>query len=235
MTKKTLLSWSSGKDSAWALYTLQHNPEIELVGLFTTINKKYSRAAMHSTRLELLYAQADAAGLPLEIIELPNPCSGEDYQAIMRTFINKCILNKIECIAFGDLFLEDIRKYRVEQLKDTRIEPIFPVWLNIDKLKKTKSSATVKLAEQMLSAGIETYISCINLKKLPKRFVGRKWTKELISELSEGCDCCGENGEFHTVATGGPMFRKTIPIRIGEIVERDGYAFADIIPESCQS
>jgi uncharacterized protein (TIGR00290 family) len=220
MMKKTLLSWSSGKDSAWALHILQQNPAIELLGLFTGMNQKYNRVSMHATRLEMLERQANAVGLPLQTISLPDPCTNEQYETIMRKFVMESTAKGIECMAFGDLFLEDIRIYRKSQLKGTGIEPVFPLW----------ATPTRELAQQMLSAGLDAYISSVDLKKLPSRFAGQKWSLNLLKEFPEGIDPCGENGEIHTVVVGGPMFRKTIPVSVGEIVERDGFAYADIIP-----
>ena len=220
MKKKTWLSWSSGKDSAWALHLLQHKPKIELLGLFTVMNQKYNRASMHATRSEMLERQADAVGLPLQTIYLPDPCTIEQCDAIMRQFVMESAAKGIECMAFGDLFLEDVRKYRENQLKGTGIDPIFPLW----------AIPTRELAKQMLSAGLDAYVSCVDLKKLPSRFAGRKWSTELIAELPQDCDPCGENGEMHTVVVGGPMFRRPIPVSVGEIVERGGFAYADIIP-----
>jgi len=219
MKKNIFLSWSSGKDSAWSLYVLQQSSEFEVTGLFTTINQKYSRAAMHSTRLEILKKQAEVAGLSLKIIELPDPCSNEEYELIMRRFIKESTAEKIEYMAFGDLFLNSIREYRERQFEGTGIKAVFPLW----------GIPTKELSEQMLSAGLEAYISCVDLKKLPISFAGKKWTRELIAELPEGCDLCGENGEFHTVVTNAPMFSKRIPVNIGDIVERKGFAFADIV------
>jgi uncharacterized protein (TIGR00290 family) len=219
MTKRTLLSWSSGKDSAWALHVLRQNPGIELLGLFTVMNKKYNRVSMHATRLELLQAQAKAVGLPLQTIDLPDSCTNEQCDAIMRHFVTESSAKGVECMAFGDLFLEDVRKYRETQLKATGIEPAFPLW----------GIQTKELAEQMLSAGLEAYVSSVDLKKLPSSFAGRRWSKDLIKGFPENCDPCGENGEIHTVAVGGPMFRKTVPVRVGEVIERNGFAYADII------
>jgi len=220
MKKKTLLSWSSGKDSAWALHLLQQNPRIELLGLFTVINQKYSRVSMHATRLEMLQRQAEAVGLPIAAISLPDPCTNEQCDAIMRHFVTESASKRIECMAFGDLFLNDIRQYRENQLRGTGIEPIFPLW----------GTPTGELAEQMLSAGLEAYVSSVDLKKLQSRFAGRKWSRELIAEFPRDCDPCGENGEIHTVVVGGPIFQKAVPTIVGEIVERNGFAYADIIP-----
>jgi len=220
MKKKTLLSWSSGKDSAWALHLLRQDPGIELLGLFTVMNEKYNRVSMHATRLAMLERQAGAAGLPLQTIDLPDPCTMEQCDAIMRRFVMESAAKGIECMAFGDLFLEDVRRYRENQLKGTGIEPIFPLW----------AIPTGELAEQMLSAGLEAYDSSVDRKKLPSRLAGRKWSRELLAELPPDCDPCGENGEIHTVVVGGPMFSRAVPVTVGEIVERNGFAYADIIP-----
>ena len=220
MAKRTLLSWSSGKDSAWALHLLRQNPGIELLGLFTVMNKKYSRVSMHATRLDLLQVQANAVGLPLQTIDLPDPCTNEQCDAVMRHFVMESFTRGVECMAFGDLFLEDVRKYRENQLKATGIEAVFPLW----------GIPTKELANQMLSAGLEAYVSSVDLKRLPLHFAGRKWSKELIEDFPDDCDPCGENGEIHTVVVGGPMFRKAVPVRVGEVVERNGFGYADIIP-----
>jgi len=220
MKKKTLLSWSSGKDSAWALHSLRQDPATDLLGLFTVMNRKYDRVSMHATRMELLYRQAEAAGLPIQLIDFPDPCTYDQSNAIMREFISQCTAKGIERIAFGDLFLEDVRLYRENQLAGTGIEAVFPLW----------KIPTAELAEQMFAGGMEAYLSSVDLRKLPARYAGRKWTPELLKEFQEGTDPCGENGEIHTVVVGGPMFRKAIPVTVGEIVERDGFAYADIIP-----
>ena len=220
MKKKTLLSWSSGKDSAWTLYRLQQDPEIEIVGLFTVINEKYDRASMHATRLDLLKRQAMAAGLPIETISLPDQCSNDQCDAIMGQYINNAEAHSIEYVAFGDLFLEDIRQYREKQLQTTSIKPIFPLW----------KLPTWELADEMLAAGLEAYVSSVDLAKLPAEIAGRKWTRELLDEIPAECDPCGENGEMHTIVTGGPMFTSSIPVRVGKILTRNGFAYADIIP-----
>jgi uncharacterized protein (TIGR00290 family) len=218
--KRTLLSWSSGKDSAWALHLVRQNPDVEVLGLFTVVNQAYQRVSMHATRMDLLHRQAEAVDLPLQIINLPEPCTNEECDAIMSVFVTSSASKGIECMAYGDLFLEEIRHYRENQLRGTGIEPLFPLW----------GIPTKALAERMLAAGLEAYVSSVDLKKLPARFAGRKWTRNLIAEFPENIDPCGENGEIHTVVVGGPMFRETIPVTIGEIVERDGFAYADIIP-----
>jgi len=220
MKKRTLLSWSSGKDSAWALHLLRQDPTVDLLGLFTVMNERFDRVSMHSTRRELLQRQAEAIGLPLEMINLPDSCTNERCDATMRQFIAEAVCRGIGWMAFGDLFLEEVRQYRVNQLKGTGIEPMFPLW----------GLPTRLLAEEMLSAGLEAYVSSVDLKKLPSRFAGQKWTQDLIAQFPSGNDPCGENGEIHTVVVGGPMFRRTVPVRIGEVVERNGFAYADIIP-----
>ncbi|MBN1591359.1 MAG: hypothetical protein JW888_17735 [Pirellulales bacterium] len=220
MKTQVLLSWSSGKDSAWALHVLRQDPTVELLGLFSTVNRKYDRVSMHATRVDLLRRQARAAGLPLEIISLPDPCTTEQYGDLMRQSVAGWVAQGVEAIGFGDLFLEDIRKYREDQLRPTGIKPLFPVW----------GIPTDELAGRMFSAGLEAYISSVDLRKLPVGFAGRKWTKELVAELPEDCDPCGENGELHTIVTAGPMFRESLHVRVGPIVERDGFAYADILP-----
>jgi uncharacterized protein (TIGR00290 family) len=220
MKRKTLLSWSSGKDSAWALHLLRQDPTTDHMGLFTVMNQKYNRVSMHATRLELLRRQAEAAGLPIQLINLPDPCTNDECDAIMQQFVAECTAKGIERIAFGDLFLEDVRQYRENQLRGTGIEPVFPLW----------KIPTAKLARQMLASGLEALVSSVDLRKLPARYAGRIWSRELLNEFPKGTDLCGENGEIHTVVIGGPMFQKSIPVRVGEIVERNGFAYADIIP-----
>lgn len=222
--KKTLLSWSSGKDSAWALHVLRQAGDLDLRGLFTVINQKYQRVSMHAVRLELLQLQAEAAGLPLRVIEIPYPCSDEQYRAIMHTFVSEAVAAGTECMAFGDLYLPEVRAYRESRLQGTGIEPVFPLW----------ELPTQGLAVQMLSAGMEAYLSCVDPSKLPAGLSGRQWSRELIAELPEGVDPCGENGEFHTVVVGGPMFSRRIPVTIGETVEREGFVFTDVIPQAPQ-
>jgi uncharacterized protein (TIGR00290 family) len=218
--RKTLLSWSSGKDSAWALHLLRQNLDVEVSGLFTVVNQAYQRVSMHATRMDLLHCQAEGVDLPLQIISLPDPCTNEECDAIMSVFVTDSASKGIDCMAYGDLFLEDVRHYREDQLRGAGIDPLFPVW----------GIPTKVLAEQMLAAGLEAYVSSVDLKKLPARFAGRRWGKDLIAEFPESTDPCGENGEIHTIVVGGPMLRETIPVTIGATVERDGFAYADIIP-----
>lgn len=220
MKKITLLSWSSGKDSAWALHTLRQNPEIELAGLFCTVNQEFSRVAMHGVRTELLQRQADAVGLPLHIIYIPYPCSNEQYAQVMSEFVEQAKRDGIECFAFGDLFLEDVRRYREERLQGTGIEPIFPLW----------GANTAELSQTMVAAGLKSVLTCVNPKLLSKAFSGRTFDAELLRDLPPKLDPCGENGEFHSFAFAGPMFTQPIPFTIGETVERDGFVFTDLVP-----
>lgn len=216
--KRVWLSWSSGKDSAWTLHVLRRQPEVEVVGLLTTLNGHFDRVAMHSTRRELLEAQARASGLPLVTVPLPWPCSNEDYEAEMGKACARAVAEGVEAIAFGDLFLKDVRQYRVEKLAGTGLEPLFPVW-GLD---------TRALAREMVAAGVKTRLVCVDPRKLPREFAGRDLDEALLAELPEGVDPCGENGEFHSFVYGGPMFGAEIPIESGEVVERDGFVFADV-------
>jgi uncharacterized protein (TIGR00290 family) len=218
MAIPTLVSWSSGKDSAWSLHLLQRNPEYEVAGLLTTVNSNFDRVAMHSTRRELLEAQAAAAGLPLQVVPLPWPCSNANYEEAMRNACDAAIANGIRAIAFGDLYLEDVRRYREDHLRNTSLTPVFPVW----------GRDTRALLHEMIAAGVKTRIVCIDPKKLPREFAGRDLDKDLLAELPPGIDPCGENGEFHTCVFDGPMFHSPIPIESGEVVERDGFVFADV-------
>lgn len=217
---KVLLSWSSGKDSAWALHTLRQDPAIEVVGLFTTLNQAFERVAMHGVRKQLLMQQAECVGLPLTAIDLPWPCTNEDYARIMTDFIAGVVAEGIHQMAFGDLFLEDVRAYREKQLLGTGIEPLFPLW----------GSDTAKLAQQMMAAGLRARISTLDPKKLDASLGGHEFDPALLAALPAGVDPCGENGEFHTLAWDGPMFLRPLAIRVGETVLRDGFVFTDLLP-----
>ncbi|RRS30071.1 MAG: ATP-binding domain-containing protein [Epsilonproteobacteria bacterium (ex Lamellibrachia satsuma)] len=222
MKRKTLMSWSSGKDSAWALHKLQQNPEIDLVGLFCTVNEEFCRVTMHGVRVELIKKQALSIGLPLEIIEIPHPCSNAEYEKIMGQFVERAKSNNIEYFAFGDLFLEDVRNYREEKLKGSGIKPIFPVW----------GIPTDKLLRQMISSGLRTVITCINPKQISKEFVGKELDENFLCSLPKNVDPCGENGEFHSFVFDGPMFKEKIEISVGDIVHRDNFVFADVFSKS---
>lgn len=215
----TLVSWSSGKDSAWSLYLLQQSPVYEPVGLLTTVNQAFDRVAMHSTRRAVLEAQAAAAGLPLHVVPLPWPCSNEVYEAAMAEACADAVAQGVRAMAFGDLFLEDIRAYRVERLAGTGLEPVFPVW----------QLPTGPLVREMLAAGVRTRVVSVDPRKLPAAFAGREIDEEFLRDLPPGVDPCGENGEFHTCVYAGPMFQRPIPVELGEVVERDGFVFADVV------
>lgn len=222
MSKNTLMSWSSGKDSAWALHTLQQDPEYNIKGLFCTINKEFERVAMHGVRIDLLKRQAEQIGLPLDILELPYPCSNEDYEQIMGEFIQRIKGDGIEYIAFGDLFLEDIRAYREEKLKGTGITPVFPLW----------DIPTNQLCRDMVAGGLKTVITCVDPKQAPRELAGQQYNSAFLDNLPDSVDPCGENGEFHSFVYDGPMYTNAIDINVGEIVERDGFVFADIFAAS---
>ncbi|ORU90953.1 MAG: ATP-binding protein [Cycloclasticus sp. symbiont of Poecilosclerida sp. N] len=217
--KKTLLSWSSGKDSAWTLYQLQQDDDVELLGLVTTVNETHQRVAMHAVRVELLKQQAKAVNLPLHIINIPHPCSNEIYNQAMADFFASIDGQGVTHMAFGDLYLEDIRQYRVDNLKRTGLEPLFPLWLK----------PTAQLAKDMLAAGLKTRITCVDPKQLSANFCGREFNQHFLKDLPAGVDPCGENGEFHSFAYAGPMFEHEINIISGEVVERDGFVFADLM------
>ena len=222
MTKtKVLLSWSSGKDSAWALHRLRQDPAIEVVGLLTTLNQAFERVAMHGVRKSLLARQAQCVGLPLMTIDLPWPCSNEEYGRIMAGFIGEVVARGIRHMAFGDLFLEDVRAYRERQLAGTGITPLFPLW----------GSDTTELAQQMMAAGLRARVCTLDPKALDMSLGGHEFDEALLAALPTGVDPCGENGEFHTLAWDGPMFLHPLPIRVGETVLRDGFVFTDLLAE----
>ena len=218
--KKTLVSWSSGKDSAWMIHVLRQDPDILLAGMLTTVNETYQRVAMHAVRVELLQAQADALGLPLWRIPIPSPCTNEIYEQQMRAAVARALTEGFTHIAFGDLFLEDIKQYRIEKLAGTGLTPIFPLF----------GADTTRLAQEMIAGGLKARLTCVNPKVLDARFAGRDFDASLLSELPPEIDPCGERGEFHSFAYAGPMFSKPIEIKSGEVVERDGFVFADVLP-----
>ncbi|MGA2205097.1 MAG: ATP-binding protein [Terracidiphilus sp.] len=217
--KRVLLSWSSGKDSAWALHALRRDPAIEICGLLTTLNSEFDRVAMHGVRRAVLEAQAAAAGLPLWIVPLPWPCPNEVYEQRMAETCERAINEHIEAVAFGDLFLEDVRAYRVRQLAPTGLEPLFPLW----------QLPTDALAREMIAGGLRARLSCVDTKQLPAAFAGREFDEDFLRDLPSQADPCGERGEFHTCVYAGPMFSAPLPLTTGEIVTRDGFTFADFV------
>jgi uncharacterized protein (TIGR00290 family) len=219
---KALVSWSSGKDAAWALHVLQQIGAVEVVGLLTTTNEAFGRVAMHGVREALVAAQADAVGLPLWDVPLPWPCSNEAYEARMAETCLRAVAEGIEIIAFGDLFLEDVRDYRIQKLAGSGLMPLFPIW-NPD---------TASLARDMVTAGLKATLVCVDPRALSASFVGRDFDATLLADLPPTVDPCGERGEFHSFAWDGPMFRQPVPIQRGEVVERDGFVFADLLPAS---
>ncbi|MEO6909587.1 MAG: ATP-binding protein [Edaphobacter sp.] len=217
--KKILLSWSGGKDSAWALHLLRKSGEFEVGGLLTTVNEEFRRVAIHGFREKLLERQVERTGLPLWKVNLPFPCSNEKYETRMAKVCAQAVQERFEGIAFGDLFLEEIRAYRVAKLAGTGLEPLFPVW----------GIPTDVLAKEMMSSGLRARLTCVDPRKVPAEFAGREWDATLLQELPAGIDPCGENGEFHSFVWAGPMFSKEIQVTTGERVERDGFVYADLM------
>ena len=215
---RVALSWSSGKDSAWTLHRLRQDPGIEVAALVTTVNAEFNRVAMHAVRQELLHAQAEAAGLPLIEVPIPHPCSNAEYETRMRALIEQLHGERIERMAFGDLYLPDIRAYREKQLQGTGIAPLFPLW----------NEQTAALARSMIAGGLRAVLTCVDPKRLAPAFCGRRFDSELLDALPAGVDPCGENGEFHSFACAGPMFREPIAVETGETVESDVFVFTDL-------
>jgi uncharacterized protein (TIGR00290 family) len=220
MAAKALIAWSSGKDSAWALHEARQSGAYDIVGALTTVTETFGRVSMHGVRKELLTAQLEAAGLPLRIVPIPYPCPNEVYEARMGMALSQAKAEGVTHAIFGDLFLEDVRAYREARMAGTGIAPAFPLW----------GRPTSALARAMIEGGLKTHLVTVDLKALPKSFAGRKFDEALLSDLPAGVDPCGERGEFHTCVRGGPMFSRAIPASVGDIVERDGFAFADLIP-----
>jgi uncharacterized protein (TIGR00290 family) len=214
---KILLSWSSGKDSAWALYLLNQQHPGAVQGLLTTVNEAVNRVAMHAVRRDVLEAQARAAGLPLIVVPIPHPCPNEIYEERMRAAVAAAVADGFTHAAFGDLFLEDIRRYRVERLAGTGLEPLFPVW----------GIPTGQLAEQMIDAGLRARLACVDTRVLDRSFAGREFDRELLADLPPSVDPCGENGEFHTCVYAGPMFEAPLHLEPGEIVVREPFTWRD--------
>ncbi len=217
---KAWLAWSSGKDSAWALHVLRAAPAVEVVGLLTTVNEVYDRVAMHGVRRSLLQAQADALGLPLVVAPLPHPCPNETYERVMAGAVRRAREEGIGAFAFGDLFLEDIRRYREDRLAGTGVRPLFPLW----------GRPTAELASEMIAGGLRARVVTVDPRHLSPAFAGREFDRGFLTDLPRSVDPCGENGEFHTFAWDGPMYSRPVALRAGAVVEREGFVFADFLP-----
>jgi uncharacterized protein (TIGR00290 family) len=218
--RRTLLSWSSGKDSAWALHVLRQQPDVDVVGLFSTFNQAFQRVAMHGVRIELVREQAASVGLPIQLIPIPHPCRDDEYATIMECFVGQARRQRIDCFAFGDLLLEDVRRYREARLADTGITPLFPLW----------GTPTADLSQTMVSSGLRAIVTCVDPRKLPRDFAGQGYNESFLRRIPAGVDPCGENGEFHTFAFDGPMFERAVNVSFGETVSRDGFIFVDLTP-----
>ena len=216
--KKTLISWSTGKDAAWTCLQLSQDPTIEIVGIFCSVNAQYQRTAVHSVRIELLQRQAAAMNLPLDIIEIPYPCSNIEYEAIMDAFVEKAKQREVVNFAYGDLFLADIKNYRVNNLVGTGIDAIFPLW-ELD---------TQQLANDMLAGGQKAIVTCVDPRRLSADYVGQAFDEAFIASLPEGIDPCGENGEFHTFVFDSPLFSNAIDIKTGNINSEGHYTWIDL-------
>lgn len=219
-----LLSWSGGKDSAHALHLLRQNARYQVVALLTTVNEKFRRVAIHGFREELLDRQAATIGLPLWKVDLPFPCTNADYESRMAAVYARAVAEGIHGIAYGDLFLEDIRAYRIAQLAPTGLAPIFPVWCS------ALGISTAALAREMLASGLRAHLTCIDPRHLSPTFAGRAFDARLLTDLPPDVDPCGERGEFHTFAFAGPVFARTISVIPGATVERDNFVYADLLP-----
>jgi uncharacterized protein (TIGR00290 family) len=216
---KIIASWSSGKDSAWMLHVLRQQYPGAVAGLLTTLNEAFDRVAMHAVRRTLLEAQAAAAGLPLHTVNLPWPCTNAEYEQRMGDAVRGLVADGFTHAAFGDLFLEDVRRYREDRLAGSGLAPMFPLW-------KTKTTAA--LAAEMVAGGLRAYLTCVDPRTLDRSFAGRAFDATLLADLPAGCDPCGENGEFHSFACAGPMFSAPFPVRVGDVVDRDGFVFTDL-------
>jgi len=216
---KALIAWSSGKDSAWALHEAQREGEVEVVGALTTVTDTFARVSVHGLREDLLHAQLETCGLPATIIRIPYPCPNEIYEREMATAMARALAQGITHMVFGDLFLEDVRRYREDRLRPIGMTPLFPLW----------HRPTDALAREMIAAGVDAHLVAVDLKRLPAGFAGRRFNLSLLADLPAGIDPCGENGEFHSFVAAGPMMRCAVPIKAGETVERDGMAYADFL------
>jgi uncharacterized protein (TIGR00290 family) len=215
---KILLSWSSGKDSAWALHLLNEQYPGAVAALLTTVNEAVDRVAMHAVRRDVLHAQAAAAGLPLVVVPIPHPCPNEEYEVRMGTAVAAAVADGFTHVAFGDLFLEEVRKYREDRLAGSGLEPLFPVW----------GIPTAPLAEAMMAGGVRARLACVDTRVLDASFIGREFDRSLLADLPSGIDPCGERGEFHSCVYAGPMFRHPLTLEAGEIVTREPFVWRDL-------
>jgi uncharacterized protein (TIGR00290 family) len=218
--RKALIAWSSGKDSAWALHEGRRTGEFEIAGAITTVTENFARVSMHGVREELLLMQLAAARLTPHLVRIPFPCPNEVYEAQMAAAMEEAKAAGVTHVVFGDLFLEDIRAYREAQLAKVGMTAVFPLWRR----------PTAELAREMIDAGVKAHLVCVDRAKLVSAFAGRDFDRALLEDLPRGVDPCGENGEFHTFVSAGPTFGREIAVRVGETVERDGFAYADLLP-----
>lgn len=217
---KAWMAWSSGKDSAWALHTARQLGEVEIIGIMTTVTSVYDRISMHGVRRCLLQAQAEALGLPLYSVEIPAPCSNQEYETRMREAMQVAQAQGVSHIVFGDLFLEDLKEYRENNLAQVGMQGYFPLW----------KRDTRTLAQEMIQDGLKAHLTCLDPGKMPLFLAGHAFDAILIAALPESVDPCGENGEFHSFVWDGPMFKHPVPVQVGETVERDGFVFTDLLP-----
>jgi uncharacterized protein (TIGR00290 family) len=216
---KAWVAWSSGKDSAFALHEVRREGSLDVVGALTTLTDTFGRVSVHGVREELLRAQLHACGLAPIIVRIPYPCPNEIYHHEMAAAMERAKAEGISHVVFGDLFLQDVRTYREAQLGPTGITPVFPLW----------HRPTGVLAGEMIAAGVDARLVCVDLKRLSKNFAGRRFDRALLTDLPAGIDPCGENGEFHSCVVAGPMLSRSLAVTIGETVERDGFAYADLL------
>jgi uncharacterized protein (TIGR00290 family) len=217
---KALIAWSSGKDSAWALHEARRSGDYDIVGALTTVTDTFERVSMHGVREELLRAQLDAAGLPSITVRIPFPCTNDIYEAKMAAAMQEAVADGVTHVIFGDLFLEDLRAWREAKLAAINVTAVFPIWMR----------PTDALAREMIAAGVEAHLAVVDLKKLSAGFAGRRFDAALLGDFPGSIDPCGENGEFHSFVSAGPMLSRKIPVSVGETVEREGFAFADLMP-----
>jgi uncharacterized protein (TIGR00290 family) len=218
--RKAWMSWSSGKDSTLALHAVREAGDVEVTGLVTTLNSTAQRVAMHAVRRSLLEAQAHALDLPLHVVELPWPCPNDVYEERMSNAVTAARISGVEAMVFGDLFLEDVRRYREHSLEGSGLEPLFPLW----------QRPTAEVAHDLVTLGVRAVITCVDPQLAPREIAGRWYDEELLASLPPNVDPCGENGEFHTFAVDGPGFALPVDVTVGETIERDGFVFTDVVP-----